>query len=86
MSNWFGKSGNGMHIMCLIFRNDKNKLVKRTYIVFIGKSSQNVGAVIAIYEVCLQQIKEDAPNIKFIIDKSDNAGCYHIETLFAWKA
>lgn len=86
MSNWFGKSGNGMHIMCLIFRNDKNKLVKRTYIVFIGKSSQNVGAVIAIYQVCLQQIKEDAPNIKFIIDKSDNAGCYHTETLFAWKA
>ena len=40
----------------------------------------------AIYEVCLKQIKNDSPNIKFIIDKSDNAGCYHNEVLFSWKA
>ena len=59
---------------------------KEHTLFLLEKSSQDVGAVTAIYQVCLQQIKEDAPNIKFIIDKSDNAGCYHNETLFAWKA
>ena len=86
MAKWFGKAGHGMHVMCVIFRNGEGKLVKRTYIVFIGKASQDVGAVITIYEMCLRQIKTDSPNIKYIIDKSDNAGCYHTEVLFAWKA
>ena len=40
----------------------------------------------AIYEACLRQIQVDAPHIKFIIDKSDNAGCYHNEIPFSWKA
>ena len=40
----------------------------------------------AIYQVCLEQLKMDSPQIKFIVDKSDNAGCYHTETLFSWKA
>ena len=39
----------------------------------------------AIYESCLKQIKEDSPNIRYLIDKLDNAGCYHTESLFAWK-
>lgn len=52
MANWFGKSGNGMHVVCVIFKNN-NQFVKRTYIAFIGKAPQNVGAVIAIYESCL---------------------------------
>ena len=60
--------------------------VKRTYIAYIGKVLQNFVAVIAIYENCLQQIRKDSPNIKYIIDKSDNAGCFHTEVLFAWKA
>ena len=85
MASWFGKSGNGMHVMCVIFK-ENGQLVKRTYIAFIGKTPQNFGAVIAIYESCLQQIRKDSSNIKYIIDKSDNAGCYHTEVLFAWKA
>ena len=86
MAKWFGKSGNGMHVMCVIFRNNDNKLVKKTYIVFIGKAPQDVGAVLTIYEKCLEQIKVDMPHIKFLVNKSDNAGCYHNEVLFSWKA
>lgn len=70
---------------CCIFKGPDGKLVKRTYIVVIGKASQDVSAVIAIYEACLQQIKADSPQIEFLIDKSDNAGCYHTEVLFAWR-
>ena len=85
MAKWFGKSGNGMHVSCVIYKV-AGKFRKRTYISFIGKSSQDVGAVMAIYESCLEQIKIDLPQITNIIDKSDNAGCYHTETLFTWKA
>ena len=85
MSKWFGKSGNGMHIMCVVYKVQQ-KFRKRTYINFIGKSSQDVGAVMAVYESCLRQIKVDLPQISKIIDKSDNAGCYHTEILFTWKA
>ena len=86
MAKWFGKSGHGMHVMCVIFRNSAGTIVKRTYIVFIGKAPQDYGAVITIYEKCLMQIKKDTPHIKFLVDKSDNAGCYHNEDLFSWKA
>ena len=85
MAKWFGKAGNGMHVMCVIFKQD-DKFVKRTYIAFIGKSPQNVGAVLGIYETCLKQIRRDSPQIRYLIDKSDNAGCYHNEAIFAWKA
>jgi len=87
MSNWFGKSGNGMHVSCVILRDPvTNKLKKRTYITFIGKAAQDAGCVMAIYKSLLQQIKKDFPHIKSLIDKSDNAGCYHNESLFNWKA
>ena len=86
MAKCFGKSGYEMHVTCVILRNNDNKLVKKTYIVFIGKAPQDVGAVITIYERCLEQIKVDMPHIKFLVDMSDNAGHYHNEVLFSWKA
>ena len=76
MAKWFGKASHGMHVMCCIFKDDGGKLVIRTYIVFIGKASQDVGAVMAIYETCLRQIRVHAPHIEFLIDKLINAGCY----------
>ena len=63
MSKWFGKAGNGMHVMCVIYKADDN-FRKRTYINFIGKSSQDVGSVMAIYESCLQQLVIDLPHVK----------------------
>ena len=85
MAKWFGKAGNGMHVACCIFRGPDGNLIKRTYILFIGKAAQDVAAVMSIYAACLKQIKKDVPHITKLVDKSDNAGCYHTETLFAWK-
>ena len=62
------------------------KFKKRTCITFIGKSAQDVVPVIAIHQSLLRQLQTDLPPIKYIIDKSDNAGCYHKEVLFTWKA
>ena len=36
-------------------------------------------------EKLVHQLQIDFPNIKYIIDKSDNAGWYHNEVLFTWK-
>ena len=86
MSNWFGKAGNGMHVTCVILRDDQNQLKKRTYISFTGKANQDAACVMAIYTSVLTQIKSDFPHITTLIEKSDNAGCYHNEDLISWKA
>ena len=95
MTNWFGKAGMGMHVSCLILRKPTNgngggdgecqSFDEHTYNTFIGKANQDFGAVMAIYQSVLEQVKKDVPQTHFIIDKSDNAGCYHNQKLFAWK-
>lgn len=90
MNQWivgFGKAGNGMHVSCVILRDtNTNKHVKRTYISFIGRASQDVGTVLAIYQSVLEQVKIDFPHKKYVINKSDNAGYYHNEVLLTWKS
>ena len=100
MRNWFGKVRNGMHASCVIMKEDSDpdqteepldeahelKYKKRTYITFIGKAVQDVGSVITIYQSLLHQHQTNFPHIKYIIDISNNAGCYHNEILFTWKA
>ena len=83
MSDWFGKAENGMHVMCVLFK-EGDRLVKKAYLK--GKASQGVGFVMAVYGECLKQLAKDVPRLHYIIDKSDNAGCYHTEMLFTWKA
>ena len=61
------------------------KLVKRTYIAFIDKASQDVDTVMVNYEDCLKPMKIYFSNIKSIMDKSDNTQCYHNQVLFSWK-
>jgi hypothetical protein len=69
--------------MCVLFK-DGDRLVKKAYLK--GKASQGVGFVMAVYGECLKQLAKDVPRLRYIIDKSDNAGCYHTEMLFTWKA
>ena len=76
----------GMHIACVIVKHQEENVKKRTYVVFFGNASQDTATVIAIYQRCLEQIKMDFPRLNYIKDKSDNAGCYHNEILFSWKA
>ena len=99
MRSWFGKNGNGMHASCVIMKDNSDpdqteepseahevKFKKRTYMTFIGKAAQDAGSVIAIYQSLLRQLQSNFPHIKYIIDKPDNAGCYHNEVLFTGKA
>ena len=74
MSDWFGKAENGMHVMCVLFK-EGDRLVKKAYLK--GRASQGVGFVMAVYGECLKQLAKD---LRYIIDKSDNAGCYHTQS------
>ena len=82
MANWLGKAGIGMNVSCVALKQPKQNdedsgegsFKKRTYITFIGKANQEVGAVMGIYQSELKQVKKDFPSIRFIKDKSDNAG------------
>ena len=56
MAAWFGKTGMGMHIMCVILRDNDDELKKVTYISFTGKAVQDVGTVMAVYKSVLQQV------------------------------
>ena len=79
----------GIHVSCVIMKDaelvNQNEIhyKKRTYFTFIGKAKQDQGAVLAIYQSVLKQLKEDFPHLESIIGKSDSAGCYHNEVLFA---
>ena len=85
MAKWLGKAGMGMHIACVIVKDQEENLKKRKYVVFFGNASQDTATVIAIYQRHLEQIKTDFLRLNYIKDKSDNAGCYHNEILFSWK-
>ena len=81
-------AGMGMHVSCVIMKdaeraNPNEMHKKRTYLTFTGKAKQDQGAVMAIYQSVLKQLKEDFPHLESIIGKSDSAGCYHNEVLFA---
>ena len=68
-----------MRVSCVIMKDAERAnpseihYKKRTYLTFIGKAKQERGAVMAIYQSVLKQLKEDFPHFESIIDKSDNA-------------
>ena len=78
MANWFGKAWMGMYVSCIILRKPTNdnwvrdregqSFNKQTYITIVGKANQDAGAVMAIYQSVLEQVKKDFPQICFIID------------------
>jgi len=73
MAHWFGKAGMGMHVSCVVIKkaegHNEESFKKRTYIIYIGKTNQDVGAVMAIYQSVLNQVKNDFPHIKYDKDK-----------------
>ena len=63
-----------MHVSCVIMKDaeraNPNEIhyKKRTYLTSIGKAKQDRGAVMAIYQSVLKQLKEDFPHFESIID------------------
>ena len=59
----------GMHVSCVIKANPNEIRYKKcTYLTSTGKAEQDQGAVMAIYQSVLKQLKEDFPHFESIID------------------
>ena len=81
--NWYGKKGMSWAFACLIVK-ESEKLKKFTYTVCVEKCIQDWWSNCAVFDAVLQKIRTDHPTITNIIDKHDNAACYH--NAYYWLA
>ena len=61
---------------CLVYKEEE-LLKKFTYVVCVEKCVQDWWSNCAVFDAVLQKVKEDHPHITKLVDKHDNAGCYH---------
>ena len=81
--NWFGKKGMSWSFACLIYK-DGEDYKKFTYVVTVEKCSQDWWSNSAVFDAVLAKIKLDHPRLSKLVDKHDNAGCYH--NCYYWLA
>ena len=75
-ADWYGKRGISWHIS-VATRKCKGEIEMLTLIHAFQSCSQDSIAVLAVIEDVVKQLKEEMPDIKSIIFRQDNAGCYH---------
>ena len=75
-ADWYGKRGISWHIS-VATRKSKGEIEMLTLIQVFQSCSQDSIAVLAAIEDVVKQLKEEMPDIKSIIFRQDNAGCYH---------
>ena len=84
-SDWFGKRGLSWHISTVITRdpNLEGRLELRSYAHLFDACQQDWFAVCSIIESTLREIKTEKPHITWVYLRSDEAGCYHNNSLIA---
>ena len=84
-SDWFGKRGLSWHISTVITRdaNLEGRLELRSYAHLFEACQQDWFAVCSIIESTLREIKTKKPHINWVYLRSDEAGCYHTNSLIA---
>jgi hypothetical protein len=81
-SNWFGKRGMSQEVDVFSVpsgrtTNDNQQiLLKYVYLTMLDQSSQDMHAVGAVADQVLKQFHLDAPQVKNIFLRNDNATCY----------
>ena len=82
-SEWYGKRGLNWHISSVVSLNAANKLQIISYAHLFNSCTQDWFAVISILEDLLNKIKADNPSITQAYLRSDEAGCYHNNSIIA---
>ena len=83
-SEWFGKRGINWHVSCVITRNEAdNGLEIVSYVHLFDSCAQDWYTVCAILKHLLRTIKRNKPNVNEVFLRSDEAGCYHNNSLIA---
>lgn len=81
-SEWFAKRGMSWHISSAISTNGKEILVT-SYVHLVDVCTQDWFSVSSILENLLSHMKADNPSLKKVFLRSDEAGCYHNNSLIA---
>ena len=83
-SEWFGKPGLSWHISSVIFKDESSKEVEvQSYAHLFDSCTQDWYAVASILENLLVKFKSSHPSISQVYLRSDEAGCYHNNSLIA---
>ena len=82
-SQWYGKRGISWHISSVVYKNADDKLEVTTYAHLFDACKQDWFAVISIIENLLSTIKVAHFSISEAYLRSDEAGCYHNNSLIA---
>ena len=83
-SEWFGKRGLSWHISSVIFKDENSKEVEvQSYAHLFDSRTQDWYAVASILEDLLVKFKSTHPSISQVYLRSDEAGCYHNNSLIA---
>ena len=82
-SQWYGKRGISWHISSVVYKNADDKLEVTTYAHLFDACKQDWFAVISIIENLLSRIKVAHFSISEAYLRSDEAGCYHNNSLIA---
>jgi hypothetical protein len=78
--DFFGKRGICWHISCAVYReNGSTKNISFAHL-FESSTSQDVNAVIGIIDSVFRELLEQKGSMTLYL-RSDNAGCYHNQTL-----
>ncbi|KAK3745379.1 hypothetical protein QZH41_001409 [Actinostola sp. cb2023] len=81
-SEWFGKRGISWHVSTVISKQEaSNNVEVQTYVHLVDQCQQDWFAVCSIFENLLKNVLESKPSIDCIFFRSDEAGCYHNNTL-----
>ena len=83
-SDWFGKRGLSWHISTVITKNfSTGKVELKSYAHILDSCQQDWYAVCSIIENTLEALKKEQPHISRVSLRSDEAGCYHNNSLMA---
>ena len=83
-AEWFGKRGLSWHISSVVFKDENSKEIEvQSYAHLFDSCTQDWYAVMSIVEDLLVKLKSSNPSISQVYLRSDEAGCYHNNSLVA---
>lgn len=82
-SDWYGKRGLSWHISSVISRSQSDTTEVISYAHLFDQCTQDWYAVTSILEDLLKQMKVKNPLLQTVYLRSDEAGCYHNNSLIA---
>ncbi|XP_052062189.1 uncharacterized protein LOC127702135 isoform X1 [Mytilus californianus] len=76
-TDWFGQRGKNWHVIVCIYREKDGSINHRTFTHVLESVKQDWFCVASLLENVIMTIKDQLPQTKKLVLRSDNAACYH---------